>query len=87
MLPCSSKDCEFGSLNATLAAGKIVLCFSNLNDQQDIASASSAVQEAGGVGVIFAQFHNDGLQSCDIPCVRVDYEVGTQILTYIRRAR
>ncbi|PON37757.1 Subtilase [Parasponia andersonii] len=83
----SSKDCEFGSLNATLAAGKIVVCFSNLNDQQDIASASTAVKEAGGVGVILAQFHSDGLQSCDIPCVKVDYEVGTQILSYIRRAR
>ncbi|XP_062074026.1 subtilisin-like protease SBT3.5 isoform X2 [Humulus lupulus] len=83
----SAKDCELGSLNATLAAGKIVLCFSDLYDQQDIASAATAVQEAGGVGVIFAQSHNDGLQSCDIPCVKVDYEVGTQIISYIRRAR
>lgn len=64
-----------------------MVCFSSIDDQQDIASASNAVKEAGGVGVIFAQFHNDGLQPCDIPCVKVDYEVGTQILSYIRRAR
>uniref|UniRef100_A0A803PME7 Uncharacterized protein n=1 Tax=Cannabis sativa TaxID=3483 RepID=A0A803PME7_CANSA len=83
----SSKDCELGSLNATLAAGKIVLCFSDLYDQQDIASAATAVKEAGGVGIIFAQSHSDGLQSCDIPCVKVDFEVGTQIISYIRRAR
>ncbi|XP_030502833.2 subtilisin-like protease SBT3.8 [Cannabis sativa] len=83
----SSKDCELGSLNATLAAGKIVLCFSDQYDQQDIASAATAVKEAGGVGIIFAQSHSDGLQSCDIPCVKVDFEVGTQIISYIRRAR
>ncbi|RVW91681.1 Subtilisin-like protease SBT3.3 [Vitis vinifera] len=52
----SAKDCQPGSLNATLAAGKIILCFSK-SDKQDIISAS------------------------------VNYEVGTQILTYIRKAR
>ncbi|BFG32125.1 hypothetical protein CerSpe_183980 [Prunus speciosa] len=82
----SAKDCQPGSLNATLASGKIVLCFSK-SDQQDIESASNTVQEAGGVGLIFAQFPNDGLASCDIPCIRVGYEVGTQILSYIRKAR
>ncbi|KAL5551490.1 hypothetical protein UlMin_001666 [Ulmus minor] len=32
-------------------------------------------------------FHDDGLESCGIPCVKVDYEVATQIITYIRRTR
>lgn len=82
----SSKDCQPGSLNATLASGKIVLCFSK-SDQQDIESAATTVKDAGGVGLIFAQFRDDGLSSCDIPCISVDYEVGTQILSYIRRAR
>ncbi|XP_009348700.3 subtilisin-like protease SBT3.10 isoform X1 [Pyrus x bretschneideri] len=82
----SAKDCQPGSLNATLASGKIVLCFSK-SDQQDIESAATTVKDAGGVGLIFAQFRNDGLSSCDIPCISVDYEVGTQILSYIRRAR
>ncbi|KAK7247045.1 hypothetical protein RIF29_41921 [Crotalaria pallida] len=82
-----AKDCQYGSLNATMAAGKIVLCFS-LSDQQDIVSASLAVKKAGGVGLIYAQFHEDGLNQCGVfPCIKVDYEVGTQILSYIRRAR
>ncbi|XP_019464295.1 PREDICTED: subtilisin-like protease SBT3.9 isoform X1 [Lupinus angustifolius] len=82
-----AKDCQYGSLNATMAAGKIVLCFS-VSDQQDIISASRTVMEAGGVGLIYAQFHEDGLYHCGVfPCIKVDYEVGTQILSYIRRTR
>ncbi|XP_027341581.1 subtilisin-like protease SBT3.3 isoform X2 [Abrus precatorius] len=82
-----AKDCHSGSLNASMAAGKIVLCFS-LSDQQDIVSASLTVKEAGGVGLIYAQYHEDGLDGCGLfPCIKVDYEVGTEILTYIRRAR
>jgi hypothetical protein len=51
-------------------------------------SASGSVFQAGGVGLIYAQFHNDGIELCEwIPCVKVDYEVGTQILSYIRQAR
>ncbi|WJX53085.1 hypothetical protein P8452_39122 [Trifolium repens] len=82
-----AKDCQSGSLNETMAAGKIVLCFS-VSDQQDIVSAALAVKEAGGVGLIYAQDQEDGLNECGIlPCIKVDYEVGTQLLTYIRRAR
>lgn len=81
-----SEDCEYGSLNASLAAGRIVMCFSK-SEQQDIFSASESVKEAGGVGLIYAQFHEDGLASCEIPCVKVDYQVGTQILFYIRKSR
>lgn len=70
-----------------MAAGKIVLCLSN-SDQQDIVSASLTIREAGGVGLIYAQSHEDGLNHCGlIPCIKVDFEVGTQILSYIRRAR
>ena len=83
----SSKDCQPGSLNATLAAGKIILCLSE-SDQQDILSASITVQKAGGVGLIYAQFHEDGLTKCSfIPCIKVSYEVAAQIISYIRRAR
>lgn len=79
-------DCQFGSLNATLAAGKIVLCFSK-SHQQDMISAAYAVIEAGGIGLIYAQFGDSLLDSCDvIPCIGVDYEVGTQVLSYIRKA-
>ncbi|XP_028051670.1 subtilisin-like protease SBT3.4 isoform X1 [Camellia sinensis] len=83
----SAKGCHLGSLNTTLAAGKFVLCFS-LPNQQNMVSASRAVKNAGGIGLIYAQFDDNLLDSCDvIPCIRVDYEAGTQILTYIRKAR
>ncbi|GLT64652.1 hypothetical protein SLA2020_371310 [Shorea laevis] len=83
----SSQDCQRGSLNKTLAAGKIILCFAT-SDAQDIFSAAISVIEADGVGLIFAQYHSDGLSSCKlIPCIKVDYEVGTEILSYIRKAR
>ncbi|KAJ6724176.1 SUBTILISIN-LIKE PROTEASE SBT3.1-RELATED [Salix viminalis] len=82
----SAKDCQPGSLNATLAAGKIIICLSE-SSTQDMFSASIAVFEAGGVGLIFAQFHHDGIELCKVPCVKVDYEVGTQIVSYIRKAR
>ena len=64
-----------------MAAGKIVLCFSK-SPQPGIALASDSVMDVGGVGIIFAQIHDDV-----IPCIKVDYEVGTQILSYIRKAR
>ncbi|KAF9673085.1 hypothetical protein SADUNF_Sadunf11G0112100 [Salix dunnii] len=82
----SAKDCQPGSLNASLAAGKIILCLSESNTQ-DMFSASTSVFEAGGVGLVFAQFHHDGTDLCKVPCVKVDYEVGTQIVSYIRKAR
>ncbi|KAK7247048.1 hypothetical protein RIF29_41924 [Crotalaria pallida] len=79
--------CLYGTLNATMTAGKIVLCFSQ-SIQKSIIAASVAVKDAGGVGLIYAQSHNDGVEECgDFPCIKVDYEVGTQILSYIRRAR
>ncbi|KAK4771466.1 hypothetical protein SAY87_031998 [Trapa incisa] len=81
----SETCCDSGSLNATLAAGKIVLCFLT-SDQQEELCASKAVKEAGGVGLIYAEPRYDGLSSCTIPCVKVDYEIGMQILSYIRRA-
>ncbi|XVF53196.1 hypothetical protein PTKIN_Ptkin05aG0080900 [Pterospermum kingtungense] len=83
----SAQGCDQGSLNATLAAGKIILCFSK-SSKQNIQSAAISVMKAGGVGLIFAQYRNDGLVPCRyIPCIKVDYEVGTEILSYIRKAR
>ncbi|KAK7247050.1 hypothetical protein RIF29_41926 [Crotalaria pallida] len=67
-----AKDCQYGTLNATMVAGKIVLCFS-LSKQQNIVAASVAVKEAGGVGLIYAQFHEDGLDQCGVfPCIKPD---------------
>ncbi|KAF9614671.1 hypothetical protein IFM89_019799 [Coptis chinensis] len=82
-----SKGCKYGSLNAKLATGKVVLCFS-VADVPDMVSASLAVQEAGGSGLIYAQSRDSLLSSCNfIPCIQVDYEVGTKLLSYIRKAR
>ncbi|KAI9174181.1 hypothetical protein LWI28_013257 [Acer negundo] len=82
----SAEDCQLGSLNATLAAGKIILCFSK-SATHKIGTAEVSVQQAGGVGLIFAQYRANGLEPCFlIPCIKVDYEVGTQILSYIRKA-
>ena len=52
-------------------------------------SAVSAVRAAGGVGVIVAKNPGDVMGPCgdDFPRVVVDYELGTQILFYIRSAR
>ncbi|GMP35356.1 hypothetical protein CsSME_00007826 [Camellia sinensis var. sinensis] len=83
----SAKGCHLGSLNTTLAAGKFVLCFS-LPNQQNMVSASRAVKNAGGTGLVYAQFDDNLLDSCDvIPCIRVDYEAATRNLTYIRKTR
>ncbi|XP_042485690.1 subtilisin-like protease SBT3.10 [Macadamia integrifolia] len=46
------------------------------------------VKKAGGVGLIYTQPHNELIYPCDdIPCIKVDYEIGTRIVSYIRRTR
>jgi hypothetical protein len=50
--------------------------------------AVETVKKARGVGVIFAQFlTKDIASSLDIPCVQVDYQVGTAILAYTTSMR
>lgn len=82
-----SKQCSIGSLNATLVAGQIVLCFST-SGTQDLYTASTAVREAGGTGLIYADSLHDEQGVCDsIPCAKVDYQVGSEIFLYITGAR
>ncbi|XP_077248377.1 subtilisin-like protease SBT3.9 [Tasmannia lanceolata] len=82
-----SKGCKLGSLNATLAKGKVVLCFS-VADNQHMFTAALTVFAAGGIGLIYAQPTNNLLTSCEIiPCIMVNYAVGTEIVSYIRRTR
>ena len=73
-----SKDCQYGSLKyATLATGKVILCFL-IESSQTIEDATSAIHAARVVGVIFAQSTDKLPVSCDlIPCIEVNYEVGT----------
>ncbi|XXG76257.1 hypothetical protein AAC387_Pa08g0642 [Persea americana] len=74
--------CQSLSVDTAKMRGKIVLCFGYATDL-------SGVKEAGGVGVIVAKDPIESMPSCydDMPCVQVDYEIGTQILYYIRSSR
>eukprot|EP01018_Ginkgo_biloba_P020907 Gb_06524 [translate_table: standard] len=81
------RSCEAGSLNATLAKGKFVLCFQTRTQRPSNVAALN-VYNAQGVGVIFAQIPTKTIVSSPIiPCVQVDFEVGTNILSYIRTTR
>ncbi|PQP94706.1 subtilisin-like protease SBT3.4 [Prunus yedoensis var. nudiflora] len=87
--PTAAGVCQFLSLNKTMVAGKVVLCFTTVSGMIAITSASAAVKEAGGVGLIVAKNPSDALYPCneDFPCIEVDYEIGTRILFYIRSTR
>ncbi|KAJ0104700.1 hypothetical protein Patl1_17383 [Pistacia atlantica] len=78
--------CESLSLNNTSVVGKVVLCFTTVARRSAMTNAVTAVRAAGGVGVIIARnpSHLFGPCSDDFPCIVVDYELGTQILFYIR---
>ncbi|KAL0730796.1 hypothetical protein Bca4012_026890 [Brassica carinata] len=54
-------------------AGKVVLCFTTSPYDTTVSRASRYVKRAGGLGC-----------ADDFPCVSVDYELGTNILLYIR---
>ncbi|KAD6795707.1 hypothetical protein E3N88_06603 [Mikania micrantha] len=76
------RSCERGSLNESLAKGKIILCFQS-RSRSSAASTAKNVQEAGGVGIIFAQYPTkDVTLTFVIPCVQVDFSVGTSLVTY-----
>ncbi|URE16680.1 Peptidase inhibitor I9 [Musa troglodytarum] len=82
-----ARGCDAGSLNATLARGKVVLCFQT-RDQRSPLVASDTVRRAHGVAVIFAQFLTKDITfAFDFPCIQVDLEIGTSILTYLGSTR
>ncbi|XP_021892838.1 subtilisin-like protease SBT3.5 [Carica papaya] len=87
--PALAGVCESLSFNNTSPVGKVVLCFTAVIRRSAVTAAASAVRAAGGVGVIVARNPVDVLGPCanDFPCVVVDYELGTQILFYIRSTR
>ncbi|KAK4840477.1 hypothetical protein QYF36_009778 [Acer negundo] len=54
---------------------------------QKIGTAAVSVVQVERVGLIFVQSRDNRLDPCVlIPCVKVLYEIGTQILSYIRKA-
>ncbi|KAJ6293385.1 hypothetical protein OIU78_025375 [Salix suchowensis] len=86
--PNFSGVCQFLSVNASTVAGKVVLCFTSLT-LGAVRSASEVVKEAGGAGLIVAKNPSESLYPCTdgFPCIEIDYEIGTQILFYIRSTR
>ncbi|XP_030522893.1 subtilisin-like protease SBT3.9 isoform X1 [Rhodamnia argentea] len=83
----SARSCDDGSLNATLARGKVVLCFQS-RSQRSATVAISTVTAVEGIGLIFAQFPSkDVTVSSRIPCVQVDFTIGTSLLTYMEATR
>ncbi|KAL6501553.1 hypothetical protein OROGR_026686 [Orobanche gracilis] len=84
----STGVCEDLFFRRSLMAGKIVLCFTTYDIPFVTSYASSLVRSAGGVGVIVSKRPNEITSRCqNFPCAEVDYEVGTQILSYIRTTR
>jgi len=76
-----------GSLNATLASGKVILCFS-VGYDDNIIDAAKAVVAAGVTVVIFPRSQDSTLDpGNEILCIKVNYEVGTKILSYITKTR
>nr|XP_011470880.1 PREDICTED: subtilisin-like protease SBT3.3 [Fragaria vesca subsp. vesca] len=89
LYPTATGVCDSLSLNNTMVSGMVVLCFTSLGRRIDVTTASDAVKQAGGVGLIIAKNPTDGLYPCsdDFPCIEVDYEIGTRIVFYIRSTR
>ncbi|KAI3446171.1 hypothetical protein Pfo_002836 [Paulownia fortunei] len=78
-----ARSCGSGSLNATLARGKVLLCLETRTQRFAITAARS-VKEVGGVGLVFAKFPTKEVNLClDVPCAQVDLTIGTSLLTYI----
>ncbi|KAJ6766012.1 PROPROTEIN CONVERTASE SUBTILISIN/KEXIN [Salix purpurea] len=82
-----ARSCDSGSLNATSARGKVILCFGSRSQRSNII-ARRTVLDVKGVGLIFAQFPTkDVTLSLDIPCIQVDFAIGTYLLTYMESSR
>ncbi|KAF9673087.1 hypothetical protein SADUNF_Sadunf11G0112300 [Salix dunnii] len=88
LYPNSSGVCQFLVVDASTVAGKVVLCFASMT-LGAVQIASEVVKEAGGAGLIVAKNPSESLYPCTdgFPCIEIDYEIGTQILFYIRSTR
>ncbi|KAK0580478.1 hypothetical protein LWI29_002405 [Acer saccharum] len=83
----SAGSCDSGTLNATLARGKVVFCFQS-RSQRSATVAADTVLKVNGAGLIFAQFPTKDVQfSFGIPIVQVDFTIGTSLLTYMELNR
>ncbi|XP_033140688.1 subtilisin-like protease SBT3.10 isoform X1 [Brassica rapa] len=84
-----SGDCQKLSANPNnTMEGKVVLCFTRETSVTPAVDAIIAVRNAGGLGVIIARNPTHLLlPSRNFPSVAVDFELGTDILFYIRSTR
>ncbi|RWR87695.1 subtilisin-like protein protease SBT3.9 isoform X1 [Cinnamomum micranthum f. kanehirae] len=74
--------CNYLVADKSTMRGKVVLCFGYPYGASDI------VKAAGGVGLIFSNYFAYYISPCDdFPCIEVDYNVGAQLLSYIRSSR
>ncbi|THU58129.1 hypothetical protein C4D60_Mb03t10920 [Musa balbisiana] len=90
-------SCSRDVLNSSDVVGKIVLCYqlaiaSSSPPKRHFPRAAYNVQEAGGKGIIFAQYSANILDFIDVicngtVCVFVDYEIGKQIKDYVTNTR
>ncbi|KAK4761222.1 hypothetical protein SAY87_006115 [Trapa incisa] len=79
----SARSCDIGSLDAAKANGKVVLCFQS-RSQRSATIALQTVEAVNGSGLIFARFPSKDIElSTTIPCVQVDFTIGTSILSYM----
>ncbi|KAL8156342.1 subtilisin-like protease SBT3.9 isoform X2 [Apium graveolens] len=82
-----ARTCLEGSLNETLVIGKVVLCFQS-RSLRSATTVARTIHKLRGVGLIFAQFPaKDVVVSSIIPCVQVDFELGTRLLAYMVTTR
>ncbi|KAL3539020.1 hypothetical protein ACH5RR_002386 [Cinchona calisaya] len=79
----AARSCDAEALNATLARGKVLLCFES-ESQRSANAAAINVRKVDGVGLIFARFPTKEVILCsDVPCIQLDFALGTTLLTYI----
>lgn len=65
----------------------MILCFQTRGQRSPVVAART-VSRARGAGLIFAQFlTKDIAPVIDLPCIQLDFETGTSILTYIGTMR
>ncbi|XP_027771476.1 subtilisin-like protease SBT3.4 isoform X5 [Solanum pennellii] len=84
-----TRFCNNLNTNDTWAAGKVVLCFIVKGDELYLPFTQQVVQEVGGLGLIVAKNPTRDLNDLtfDFPCIEVNFDVGSQLLNYIRYSR
>ncbi|CAN4089460.1 unnamed protein product [Withania somnifera] len=80
--------CDNFTPNDTSVAGKVGICFLK-GDELNLPSIIEVFRQNGGLGLIVAKSPSRALEvlTFDFPSVGVSYDIGTQILNYLRYSR